>query len=176
MNNINELLTSLPEYSKDTKINMQSILNKENNILAQKQTYLIALSCAYQIGNQNIISVFHNEFSNILTEEEIRGAKVAMSIMSMNTIYYRFIHLADNGSEYLKIPAGLRMQGIASHGIDKDIFEAMSLAIAALEGCGMCISSHEKQLSNSNWSKNQIQMVIKIAAVINSLSHSLNIK
>jgi len=176
MKNLNELLTSLPEYAKDAKINLQSILNKENNILEIKKIYLIALACAYNIGDQNLINAFDNEFKEVVNEKEIRAAKVAASIMAMNTIYYRFVHLVDNGDEYLKIPAGLRMQGIVNHGIDKVTFEAMSLAIAALEGCGMCISAHEKQLEKSGLTKHQIQMVIKIAAVISAVGQSLNIK
>lgn len=176
MKNLQELLSALPEYAKDTKINLQSVLNKENNVLDPKQISLVALVCAYQIGNANIIHVFENEFMNDLADEEIRAAKIAASIMSMNTIYYRFVHLVDGGDEYLKLPAGLRMQGISNHGIDKISFEAMSLAIAALEGCGMCLSAHEKQLTQAGLTKAQIQMTIKIAAVINSLNQSLIIK
>lgn len=176
MKNLNELLSSLPEYAKDTKINVQSVFNKESNPLEQKQTFLIALAAANKIGNSNIIGALQGEFATELSDQEIRAAKVAASIMAMNTIYYRFVHLANNGDEYLKIPAGLRMQGIANHGIDKETFEAMSLAIAALEGCGMCIIAHEKQLDKSGFSKSQIQMVIKIAAIINSVNQSLNIK
>ena len=176
MQNLNELLSSLPEYAKDTKINLQSVLNKENNVLDSKQVSLIALSCAYKIGNQDIVQVLENEFANDLSNEEIRAAKIAASIMSMNTIYYRFVHLVDGGDEYLKIPAGLRMQGIANHGIDKVSFEAMSLSIAALEGCGMCLTAHEKQLAKAGLTKSQIQMAIKIAAVINATNQSLKIK
>lgn len=176
MKNLNELLNSIPEYAKDAKINLQSILNKENNILEVRQKYLIALACAYNIQDQDIINVLGTESKEILTDQEIKSAKIAASIMAMNTIYYRFIHLVDNGDEYLKIPAGLRMQGIANHGIDKETFEAMSLAIAALVGCGMCLSSHEKQLAKAGWTKNKIQATIKISAILNAVSHSLKIK
>ena len=65
--------------------------------------------------------------------------------MAMNNVYYRFVHLVSN-PEYGTMPARLRMNFIGSHGIDKDDFELFSLAVSAMNGCGMCIDSHERVL------------------------------
>ena len=64
--------------------------------------------------------------------------------MAMNNVYYRFVHLASN-PEYGTMPAKLRMNVIGTPGIDKDDFELFSLAVSAMNGCGMCIDSHEKR-------------------------------
>ena len=66
-------------------------------------------------------------------------------VMAMNNVYYRFVHLASN-PEYGKMPARLRMNFIGSHGIAKEEFELFSLAVSAMNGCGMCIDSHERVL------------------------------
>ena len=66
--------------------------------------------------------------------------------MAMNNVYYRFVHLASN-PEYGTLPAKLRMNIIASHGIEKADFELFSLAVSAMNGCGLCIDSHEKVLA-----------------------------
>ena len=65
--------------------------------------------------------------------------------MAMNNVYYRFVHLASN-KDYATMPARLRMNVIANPGVDKADFELWSLAVSAINGCGMCIDSHEKVL------------------------------
>ncbi len=61
--------------------------------------------------------------------------------MAMNNVYYRFTHLAGN-QEYRNMPAKLRMNVIGATGIDKIDFELFSLAVSAINGCGMCIDAH----------------------------------
>jgi alkyl hydroperoxide reductase subunit D len=73
------------------------------------------------------------------------------------------------------MPAGLRMRGIMDHGIEKVDFEVFSLAVSIINGCGMCIDAHANQLIKHGMSKNQIQMIAKIAAVVNSSAQLLKI-
>jgi hypothetical protein len=54
--------------------------------------------------------------------EAANAARGAAAVMAMNNVYYRFVHLASN-PEYATLPAKLRMNFIASHGIDKDDFD-----------------------------------------------------
>ena len=89
--------------------------------------------------------------------------------MAMNNVYYRFVHLASN-PEYGKMPARLRMNIIASHGIAKAEFELMSLAVSAMNGCGMCIDSHERVLLEHGVKPEAIQSAVRVAAVMNSLA------
>ena len=65
--------------------------------------------------------------------------------MGMNNIYYRFLHLVEDG-EYQTMPARLRMNVIGNPGIDKLDFELISLAVSAVNGCGLCVTSHEQKL------------------------------
>ena len=71
---------------------------------------------------------------------------------------------------YSSMPAGLRMNVISSHGIDKIDFELASIAVSAINGCGMCIDSHEKTLKTHGVSAEKVQYSVKIASVMNSLS------
>jgi len=89
--------------------------------------------------------------------------------MGMNNIYYRFLHLASN-EEYGKLPARLRMTVIGNPGIDKGDFELLSLAVSAINGCGMCIDSHEKVLARAGVSAKAIQDAVRIAAVIHAVA------
>ena len=47
------------------------------------------------------------------------------------------------------MPAKLRMNVIGSPGIDKADFELFGLAVSAMNGCGMCIDSHEKAVRSA---------------------------
>ena len=62
--------------------------------------------------------------------------------MGMNNIYYRFTHLVHG--DYATMPAKLRMNVMAKPGVDKVDFELWSLAVSAINGCGMCMEIHEK--------------------------------
>ena len=175
MQNLEELKSQLPDYAKDVKINLQTLLNQENQVLAANQTFGLALACAYVLKEKTLIRVLENEAQNILSEAEMKAVKTASTLMAMNNIYYRFLHLSED-KEYSQMPAGLRMRGILDHGIDKIDFEIFALAVSIINGCGMCIDAHTNQLLKHGLSKLQIQLVAKIAAVINSLAQALIIQ
>ena len=89
--------------------------------------------------------------------------------MGMNNIYYRFNHLVSD-EEYSSMPARLRMNIIGKPGIDKADFELFSIAVSAINGCGMCIDSHDKVLKNAGIKKETIQNAIRIASVIHAVA------
>ena len=89
--------------------------------------------------------------------------------MGMNNIYYRFLHLVED-AEYAQMPARLRMNVIGNPGIDKLDFELLSLAVSAINGCGMCIVAHEQQLRKHEVSREAIQSAVRIAATIHAVA------
>ena len=89
--------------------------------------------------------------------------------MAMNNVYYRFVHLASN-PEYATLPARLRMNAIGSPGIAKEDFELFSLAVSAMNGCGMCIDSHERVLQQHGVKPETIQTAARVAAVVKAVA------
>ncbi|KAK0339479.1 hypothetical protein LTR94_034363, partial [Friedmanniomyces endolithicus] len=85
--------------------------------------------------------------------------------MAMNNVYYRFTHLAGN-QEYRNMPAKLRMNVIGAPGIDKIDFELFSLAVSAMNGCGMCIDAHEDVLKKHGVKAEVIQGAVRLGAVL----------
>jgi alkyl hydroperoxide reductase subunit D len=71
------------------------------------------------------------------------------------------------------MPARLRMNVIANPGVDKADFEFWSLAVSAVNGCGMCLDSHEAELKKHGVPAAQIQAALRIAAVVNAVSRVL---
>ena len=90
----------------------------------------------------------------------------------MNNVYYRFLHLVSE-KEYQTMPAGLRMSVIGNPGIPKADFELMSLAVSAINGCGLCIDSHEKVLRKEGVTAQAIQSAVRIAAVLQAVAATL---
>lgn len=172
---IEELKSNLPDSAKDIKLNLSSIMTEEGaKELTVKQIYMIALSSAYSIKNRRIVSSVLEEANEYLSPVEISATQSAAVIMSMNNIYYRFVHLVGDKS-FAAMPAGLRMNAIAHSGINKVDFELCCLAVSAINGCGMCMDSHTAALTKAGVSKVSIQSAIRIAAVFNAAALGITI-
>jgi alkyl hydroperoxide reductase subunit D len=167
--NIQELKQHIPDYAKDLKINFGNVLDPEqHDALNESQIWGIALATAIATRNKPLIETIEAQAGEALDADYLKAAKSAAAIMGMNNIYYRFLHLASN-DEYSKMQAKLRMTVIGSPGIEKADFELMSLAVSAINGCGMCIDSHEKILIKAGVSTQAIQDAVRIASVMHAV-------
>jgi alkyl hydroperoxide reductase subunit D len=171
---IDNLKSQIGDFAKDIKLNLGSVITTGAQGIDQKQAIAIALASAYATKNQTVINEIADQASSELSEEEINAAKSAASIMAMNNIYYRFVHLVSD-DEYGKMQAGLRMQVIGNPGIDKITFELMSLAVSAINGCGMCMDAHVAQATKAGVTKQGVQSTIKIGAVVNATAQAIEI-
>ena len=167
---LNDLARTLPDYAKDLRLNLSSLLTEQG--LTDQQKYGCIVACAHAASHRPLIAAAEEEAVAKLTEAGLTAAKAAASIMAMNNIYYRFVHLAAN-KDYATRPAKLRMNVIGSPGIDKADFELLCLAVSAVNGCGMCIDAHEKVLLAAKVPLDTIQTAVRIAAVIHAIARSL---
>ncbi|HEY0939157.1 MAG TPA: carboxymuconolactone decarboxylase family protein [Steroidobacter sp.] len=160
----------LPDYARDLKLNIGSVLTPQGAPgLSEKQIAAVALSTAIAARNPQFTQAIEAWAKAYLDDAYVNGARAAAAIMGMNNIYYRFLHLVEDG-EYSTMPARLRMNIIGNPGIDKLDFELLSLAVSAVNGCGMCITSHEKKLREGGISREQIQSAVRIASVIHAVA------
>ncbi|MCF6807097.1 carboxymuconolactone decarboxylase family protein [Thiotrichales bacterium 19S9-12] len=170
------LLDSIGDYAKDIRLNLKNVLDAtKHQSLSENQIAFISLSCAYATRNQTVIQAIEDFIGSKLTEQSKNAAKSSATIMAMNNIYYRFVHLVSDKA-YQQMPAGLRMNALMNHQVDKIDFELSALAVSAINGCGLCIDSHVKTLEKSNVSQVSIQHAIKIASVLNALAQSIAIR
>jgi alkyl hydroperoxide reductase subunit D len=167
---IEQLKAALPDYAKDTKLNIGAVLTQP--VISAKVTWGTALACAIAARNPQVIAAVAAEAATHLDAAEVAAAKIAASIMAMNNIYYRFVHLSPT-ADFGTMRAGLRMNGIAGHGTDPVAFELVSLAVSTINGCGKCIEAHEHEVYKKGATKEQVQAVVKIAAVIHALAVTL---
>ena len=111
-------------------------------------------------------------FAGKLSPEALNATKIAASLMAMNNIYYRFVHLV-HAADYKTLPAKLRMTAMAKPGVDKVDFELWSLVVSAINGCGMCLEAHEKVCREAGLSAEQIQAAVRIAATVHAVARTL---
>jgi lipoyl-dependent peroxiredoxin subunit D len=129
----------------------------------------VALASAIASRNVRFARDIETLAAEHLDEPHRNAARAAAAIMGMNNIYYRFLHLVEE-PEYSQMPARLRMNVIGSPGIDKMDFELLSIAVSAINGCGKCVASHERQLRKHEVSREAIQSAVRIASTIHAVA------
>jgi alkyl hydroperoxide reductase subunit D len=171
--NLNEIKAALPDYAKDLRLNFEAVLGEAGAPgLTQKQIGLIALASAIASRHEPVVAALAAFASNHASAQETNGARTAAALMAMNNIYYRFTHVVSD-AEYGTLRAGLRMNAMANPGCDKIDFELCSLAVSAVNGCGMCMDSHEKNLRKHGLSAQTVQSAVRIAAVVHAVAVTL---
>jgi lipoyl-dependent peroxiredoxin subunit D len=168
--NFETLKAALPDYAKDLKLNLGTLSNETS--LTDQQKWGTFLACAFAIGEPQTIRALIGETEGKLSPEAVKAAKAAAAIMGMNNVYYRFTHLVHN-EVYRTTPAKLRMQVIGAPGVEKPDFELWCMAVSAVNGCGMCMDSHEGVLRQAGFTTEQIQASVRIGAVVNAVSRTL---
>ncbi len=164
------LKAALPEYAKDLKLNLGSVIG--NSTLPTQQLWGTALVSAIATRSPFVLAEIDEEARANLSPEAYSAAKAAAAIMSMNNVFYRARHLLSD-PEYATLRAGLRMNVIADPGVPKVDFELWSLAVSAVNGCGACLDSHEQVLRQGGVARETIQEAVKIAAVLHAVGVTL---
>ena len=164
---IQNLKDRLPDYAKDLKLNLGSLAAE--TVLSETLKAGTFVAAAFASRNAEVIASIYAEFGVKLGPVDLTAAKAAAAIMGMNNVYYRFIHLAEN-DDYARLPAKLRMNVIGAPGTAKENFELWSLAVSAINGCGMCIEAHEKVVRKAGLTIEQVQAAVRIAAVVHAVA------
>jgi lipoyl-dependent peroxiredoxin subunit D len=162
---VETLLESIPAYAKDIKLNLSSVLKQTE--LTPQQLWGTALACAIAARNTALLNAISVDSREHISEQAADAARTAAAIMSLNNVYYRFLHLTEN-EKYKQIPARLRMQGIRTHGIDQADFELWCTAVSAIGNCKACVASHEQVVRQKGISEEQVAAAVRIAAVIHA--------
>ena len=167
---LDQLRDSLPDYARDLKLNLGSVLTPTGAPgLNERQIWSVALASAIASRNSTLTRAIEAAAGAQLDAAHLQAARAAAAIMGMNNVYYRFLHLVED-AEYAGLPARLRMNVLGNPGIDKLDFELLSLAVSAINACGLCITSHEKKLREHGVTREMIQSAVRIASVVHAVA------
>ena len=155
------------KYLRDLKLNVKAVLTSEH--LSAKETHLLALA----VSTNNNKEILSNAFAakakeNGATDAEIADAQACASLLAANNVFYRFRHYVEK-DVYNNAPARLRMNIMMNPVLGKEFFELVSLAVSAVNGCEMCVKSHEQSVLHAGSSELRIWDAIRIASIITSL-------
>lgn len=156
------------KYLRDLKLNVIAVLKSKN--LNAKEASLLALGTAVNEKNHVLIAAFEQMAAKEgATTEEISETHACASLLSLNNVFYRFRHYMKGNDYYNNTPAGVRMSIMMAPVMGKELFELMSLAVSALNGCEQCVTSHEHSVRALGTAEARVYDSIRLAAVIKSL-------
>lgn len=166
--NLKALAAADSKYLRDLKINVTNALGAET--LSRKEAYLLAVAVA---ANEKI-SVLQEAFTKLAihngaNDKEVAEAIACTSLLNANNVYYRFRHFMHE-EFYNNAQAGIRMSIMANPVLGKEFFELVSLVVSALNGCELCVTSHEKTLVGHGTARQRIHDAVRLAAVLKSLT------
>jgi alkyl hydroperoxide reductase subunit D len=165
---LEKLMQAEARYIKDLKINVSNALNSKN--LSKKEGLLLALSVAFNEKH----AVLQDSLQRLAQKEGATDAEIAeiiaaTSLMNVNNVFYRFRHFVDN-EFYDQAPAGIKMSIMMNPVLGKEFFELVSLTVSALNGCEMCVRSHEESVKSHGGSRERIFDAVRLAAVFKGLT------
>jgi lipoyl-dependent peroxiredoxin subunit D len=166
--NLDALIDTLPQYSKDLKLNFSTVVRQQTE-LSEQQLWGTVVAAAIASRNEQLIAAAVDEAATHLTPEALDAAKAAAAIMGMNNIFYRFKHLTSN-EKYSTMRGGLRMNVMRTHGIDPLDFELWATVVSAINNCAACVDSHEKTLREKGINEEKILAAVRIASVVHAIA------
>jgi alkyl hydroperoxide reductase subunit D len=146
------------------------VLISEN--LERKEAYLLALAIAVNEKN-DLLKVSFSEKARESGAEDSEIAEVfaCVSLLATNNVFYRFKHFIQSSNEnYQALPARIKMNIMVSPVLGKELFELMSLAVSAVNGCEACVSSHEASVRKLGTGEARIFDAVRLAAVVRGLA------
>ena len=166
---VDSIKEGLPDYAKDTKLNLDGVINRST--LDSVEANGCALAAAMATGNGKLVTFIQTNIEDVIERD---AALTAAAIMAQNNIWYPYVEMAEDAN--LKgLPAQLRMNAISSHGgTTKARFEAYSLAASIVGKCHFCVKAHYDTLKKEGYTVEQLRDIGRIAAVITSVARVLN--
>ncbi|MGK2901426.1 MAG: alkyl hydroperoxide reductase AhpD [Mycobacterium sp.] len=167
---IDGIKDALPEYAKDLKLNLGTIVRTTE--LNEQQLWGALVATAAATKSQRLLREVAEDALEVLSGEAYNAALGAAAIMGMNNVFYRTKGQLDG--RYDDLRAGLRMNIIANPGVVKEDFELWSLAVSAINGCGHCLSAHETVLRDAGVDRTVIFEAVRLASIVSGVAQALS--
>lgn len=164
---VDQLKEALPDYAKDTRLNLDAVVKRST--LDPLEAQCVALAAAFATGNSKLWTWMSQQIS-IPGDEDVNAAITAALLMAMNNVWYPYVEMSQD-NRLKGLPAQLRMNAIAnSGGTTQARFEAYSLAASIVGKCEYCIKAHYESLKKLEYSVEQLRDIGRIAAVMTAVS------
>ena len=165
------LRAALPPYARDLELNLDAVLAGDR--LDEQRLWGAALACAMTTRSAFVLRNIAAEAAGHLKPEAVEAAMAVASRMAIHNVYFRAKHLIGDEA-YQHLPARLRRQVTTWPGVGTADVELWSIAVSAITGCGVCLESHQRSLRGAGVSREVIDEVLLVAAVVHALAVTLD--
>lgn len=153
---------------RDLSLNLKKLL--EEGSLDVNERFMNLMAIASTLENQALVQLAKEGLTELqIAPEQIQECAEIAGIMGMNNVYYKFKSYLPTEVKDNYTRAGLRMNSLGKPSTGKQNFEMMSLSVSIVNGCPMCIASHEKALTGLSVSSEKIHDLARLAAVCKGL-------
>ncbi|WP_019142460.1 carboxymuconolactone decarboxylase family protein [Noviherbaspirillum massiliense] len=166
---LNSIKEQIPDYAKDIRLNLDSVVARSS--LDPADALGAMLAAAVSAKSKVLVDAVRN--SGQLNDTDIHAALTAAALMGMNNVWYPYVEMAEDNDLKTQRPE-LRMNAYATHGgVERRRFELFALASSIIGKCHFCIQSHYKLLKETGMTATQLRDVGRIAAVVSAAAHVL---
>jgi alkyl hydroperoxide reductase subunit D len=141
--------------------------------MSEQQLWGTLLVTAIASRSPRVLAELDPESRQRLSAEAYTAAKSAAAVMAMNNVFFRTRHLLSD-PEYGSLRTGLRMNVLGDPGVAKIDSELWSLAVSAVNACGLCLDAHEAVLRKAGVPRETVQEAFRIAAVVQAVGTTLD--
>lgn len=168
---IESLCARLPDYARDLATNLA--LLADDATLDPPAHWGCFVASAHAVGEPLTLRAVEDAArARGVSPETINAARSAAAAMAMTNVYFRALHLMQ-ATEYQALPSRLRM----NHGVHAQApsthYDLWCVAVSAINGCGACLDSHEAALRRKGVTPAQVQLALRIAAVVSAVARTL---
>lgn len=162
---VDQLKETIPDYAKDTRLNIDAVIKRST--LAPEVAEAVALAATFATGNTRLWTWIQSQIED---QKEAEAAITAASLMGMNNVWYPYVEMAED-SALSGLPPQLRMNAITTHGgTTADRFEAYALSASIVGKCHFCVKAHYDTLKKAGYSVEQLRDIGRIASVMTAVA------
>jgi alkyl hydroperoxide reductase subunit D len=167
---LDSLKSSLPDYAEDLRLNLESVIGGSG--LTAQRLWGTVLATAIASRSTVVLRELAPEARAHLSPEAYTAARSAAATATLSNVFHRTRHLLSDPA-YGTLRAGLRMNVLGDPGVGRSDFELWSLAVSAVNGCGVCLDSHEQALRKAGIDRETVQEAVRIASVVQAVGVTL---
>ncbi|MFB8759859.1 carboxymuconolactone decarboxylase family protein [Streptomyces nigra] len=168
---LDSLKSRLPGYAHDLRRNLDAVLGRSR--LTEQQLWGTVLATAIASRSPVVLRELAPEAKANLSPQAYTAAQSAAAVMAVNNVFHRTRHLLSDPA-YGSLRTGLRMNVLGDPGVAKVDFELWSLAVSAINACGLCLDAHERVLRTAGVDRETVQEAFRIASVVQAVGVTLD--
>lgn len=164
MDALEALRTSLPEATKDIRLNLSSVL-ADGAPLDMDQRLGCAYAVALATGCHELAAALRSHAQGKASPAALEDATAAAALAAMNNLYYRFRHRIGSESYAQRTPR-LRMSRLVQTAGPRTSMELYVLSVSAYNDCETCLQAHERLVREGGLGEEAVHEAVRIAAVV----------